>query len=53
VPNSGIDGFSAIKAVIGFFAVRTENRPIDADSPRNRANRGSSKFSFEFKSANF
>jgi len=29
------------------------NRPIDADRRRNRENRGSSKFPFEIKSANF
>jgi hypothetical protein len=30
-----------------------ENRPVDTDSSGNRANHGSPKISFEFKSANF
>jgi hypothetical protein len=30
-----------------------ENRSIDADTCRNRADSESAKFSFEFKSANF
>jgi hypothetical protein len=45
-------GISA-KIFWSLFAVDVENRPIDANSPGNRADCGSLKFPFEIKSANF
>jgi hypothetical protein len=51
MPATELMVFSAIKAMIGFS--RTDDRPVVADSLRNRANRESPKLPFEIKSGNF
>jgi len=47
------DGLFFAKLIGPNLAGNAENRPIDADCHWKRANGGSSKFPFEFKSANF
>jgi hypothetical protein len=47
------DGLFYRRADNAIAADDVENRPIDPDSGRNRADSESAKFSFEFKSANF
>lgn len=51
--TTGCDGIFPPLTGQWIVAVAVESRPIDADSRRNRANRGSSKFPFEIKSPNF
>src|SRR2546423_8411487 len=47
------DGLFWPRSAQSLAAADVRNQPIDADSPRSRANRGSSKFVFEIKSADF
>jgi hypothetical protein len=47
------DGLLGQAGDAAFVEDSEENRPTDIDSHWNRANRGSLKFSFEFKSENF
>jgi hypothetical protein len=47
------DGLFCAKRMTLFWREISRNRPIDADSRRNRANFESPKFPFEFKSTIF
>jgi hypothetical protein len=53
LPGERLTVFSLRASGYEVVAINRENREIDADSRRNRANRESSKFPFEFKSPNF
>jgi hypothetical protein len=48
-----LDGIFLMENVFAARSGISRNRPIDADRRRNQANRGSLKFLFEIKSANF
>jgi hypothetical protein len=52
-PYTGADGIFCRMSRRCIVAVHFEDRPIDDNSLRNRANCGSSKFPFEIKSTNF